>query len=857
MKRVIKSVTLVAILLFVMLQAASCKSVPAVEAEFELGYDGVVKISEGNPLKAKINNMGEGFSGELQIEIHKDGGNKVIFAKAFEMAPNSEKEIDLYTPIYTIQKNFVVSIVADGKKIYSEAIVPKRFISPDHTVIAVVTDQADDYRFFNNLELPNYNVDQEFYGKYQQSMSSSSFGGSSMTTTATLEVPEEEFQKTHILYFDSFSELSDQANYDFMDYIYIGDATNLNITSDIEAYIIEWMKLGNTLFIETGADYKKVMSQLPRSLINYDIVESDTKYFESIAYGIEINDNISVAQGHINKDVGGDTLVIEDINYGVSTMFGQGNLITLTMDLGDEPFKDHSSGNLLLASIVDIVNFSGDKDLYAQNNYNYDMQYRLGRIPTEKEPPYYLMVIIFLLYIAVVGPIIYAVFKRIDQRDKLWIAIPAASFVCLIVLYLVGFTTRYTKPITNSISSIEYTDGESYIDVTTELALFNNKNEDVKISWPQTEAIEFASSNDYYYDGPKDNKKLVGKMLIGEKHEYTQYDSPLWTPSYMMGHKVIPFETEFDGDMIRVVIIDDEMTFEVTNKTPLDLEYAFLMFGNSMYKIGDFKAYETVTLTDGYTGDVYQFFDTEMAPGLYNDYTAEGRKKQADIDLLRERTENSYYQNMNQISTNMEAKIYGINRDSIGYEIDINNAETEDFSKNIVTISGEINYVSGETIRLPHGSIQATYNYDNQGGKGDFYMNQDHQFGMIAEMYELREAELLYYIPEFIDIEELEFNIGGIYEQMKFYDVYNGYETSQPLKSTFSIFNVVTGDYDVIEFTEDATDLISTIVLDATDYIEVDSGAVILRFEVYPDNDTFDNVYKMTVPTISVKGVVK
>lgn len=854
MKNKMVKAALIGVVLLVVLSISGCRQTTAVEAEFELGYDGVVKISDGNPISAQINNQGKGFIGEVQIEVDKNGQEKLIYAKAFEIAASSEKELEMYIPIYTIQKNFKVSILVEGKEVYSQKIVPKKFISPDHTVIAVITDQPDDYRFMNAVDLPKYRIDDKFMSSYQYGIQSQSYGPlSSTVSSVAVEAVEEEKDRTHVLYFESFAEFKEKVNYDFMDYIYVGKSSHLNVTSEVEGYLLDWMNEGNTLFIESGKDYKKIMSQLPEALINYNITSTEAVEIGTLV-GFPLNETMVVTQGGFSATYESDYVVLDESAYGVASEVGAGQLVTLMIDMASDPLDDWLYTHALIKEIFETTNGESDLTYYVDDRY-YNNTYRLSRIPDEKAPPYAAMVLIFLIYIAVVGPIIYVVFKAKDKRDYLWIAIPVTSVFFIVVLYLVGFATRYDKPITNSISTITYSEGEGYLEVNTDIALFNNKNEDVTISWSEEENLEFSSDNDRYYGQYQESKKLVGKVLMGKQRSYTAYDTPLWTASYMTANKVLPFEAATDKPLARLLPGDEMMGLEVTNPTPLNLEYAFVTFGNSMYAIGDMEAYETVTVTEGFTGDVYQFFDSELVPNLYGDYTVEGRKRQADIEILRERAENQYYSRMdNNIGSTIDVTIFGVNRDVIGYDININDEETEDFSRNVVNLEGQISYESGEEIVLPQGSLESDYSYDAIRGHMNVY--NDHNIGKVVDIYEVYEGSFEWTIPEFVEVSEIGLSVYNMYDNEVFYAIYNTYNkgtVGMPLECEFSLYNVVTNEWDPIELedSEDATE----IIVDVERYVE--SESVKLRFIVLDSNTTVKHGIAMLSPEVSVKGVVK
>lgn len=846
------------LLLLAVIGLSGCKEAVDLEADFELGYEGVVKVSEGNPMRAKINNQGTGFEGELQIEVDKDGQSKVIFAKAFEIAPSSEKDIEMYVPVYTIQKNFKVSIVVDGKEAYSKRIVPKKFISPEHTVIAVITDQPDVYRFMNTTKLPKFRYEDDFMNSYQSSIrySQNQFGVSTTTSVMVTEEKAIEEDKTHILYFESFAEFKEKVNYDFMDYIYIGKTSHLNMNEEVETYLLDWINEGNTLFVETGADYKKIMSQLPKSLINYQVDGTEDQEIKSLD-GYELEGTLTFTQGTMSEGFKSEYISIDDQNFGVVSGIGAGQLVTLMVDMTQKPLDEWLYTNTLMEKIFETARADNGERVY-EDNYNHNQNYRLSRIPDDKAPPYLAMVLIFMFYIAIVGPIIYAIFKARDKRDYLWVAIPVTSVVCLVLLYIVGLSTRYEKPITNSISTISYLDGTDYMEVETAIALFNNKNSDVTISWKEEENVEFNSENNRYYGNYQANKKLVGKMLTGKTRSYTIYDTPLWTPSYMSANKVLPFESQSDKALAKVLSNKEAIELVITNPTPLDLEYAFVSFGNSLYAIGDLAANETVTVSKGYNGDAYQFFDQELVPDMYMDRTLEGRKQQANIEILRESLDRyNYPQRENQVTSNMGVVIYGLNSDVIGYDIGINDEETEDFSRNVVMLRGDVSYESGEDIVLPSGTIVTQYEYD-QYSNGHMSIYTDNNIGNIVDLNGVEEGLFYWSIPDFIDIETIELNVDGLYNNESFYDVYNnntnnGQVLTISLPCEFALYNGDSEEWDLIDL--DETQLSTSFSVDASKY--VDDGKLQLRFILEATASSYKYGMNMKAPELEVKGVVK
>ncbi len=110
-----------------------------------------------------MRNAGEAVSGEIQIDIATDGQSQIVFAVPFDISQGAEKVLDVYIPVYTVQKEFPVRIVVDNTTVYEQKVKARQFLSPERAVIAVISEQPDHYRFFNQMHLSAMVKEEELY----------------------------------------------------------------------------------------------------------------------------------------------------------------------------------------------------------------------------------------------------------------------------------------------------------------------------------------------------------------------------------------------------------------------------------------------------------------------------------------------------------------------------------------------------------------------------------------------------------------------------------------------------------------------------------------------------------------------
>ncbi len=831
-RKIIFQVMFLAMLLVMI---AGCQKKEAnLEVDVEIGYDQVVKISEGNPLSLTMRNLGEAVDGEIQIDIATDGQEQIVLAVPFDISQGAEKVFDLHIPIYTVQKKFPIRIVVENATVYEDEMTVRQFLSPERAVVGVITDQPDQYRFFNQMELSPHIRDEERYA-YERA------------TVEQAAIPTESVHP-HIIYFDSVQEFNDKEALSFFDYIYMGNASNLGFSQVIESNVFNWIQQGNTLFIETGANYQRSMNQLPESLkqVNFSEVREETLDFTgsdlpfvgeaTLAYGDRLRQDISLIQEN-------------DKVLGYAERLGAGRLITLSMDLSAKPLARWNADGLLLSHLMNILDVKAEM-IQGQINYYGNNSYQLRYIPMEKQPPYGLMALILGIYSILVGPITYYVLKRKDRRDLMWIAVPAMAITCVTLIYLLGFMTRYDKPISNSISEINYHQGQQFLEINSEIALFNNKNNQMTVSWDSDESFMITSlNNSNYYGDTRENKQTKGKLFLGTRAYYESYDTTLWEPTYATGKKVVPIEKQEIDETAQIGIFDEHVEFTVTNPTPIRIEYTVAVWGNQLYEIGTLEPYGQKTISGEGQKDVYQYLEqTYQMSQFYQNPGAYSSQLRNDVSFLEDHLYRTYEKNRN-ISTDQMVLI-GLNKDEVGYAIQINEKDVDEYSRNIVALNMDYHFDFGDQVDLPYGFLQASIGVERHGYIEEGYSYMDGQY----ETIDLYEAEKVYYtwrLPDGLSADKVKLKLEELYTNEAYYNKLRnnlGQTSSKGEAVDILIKNIQTQEWEPIEAS------VETFDLDVSKYLSTDNEVSVCYDMTGLNRMSRD--YIMIVPGIGIEGGV-
>jgi len=421
------------------------------DIDFQLGFDDTVKIANGNPLKATIRNNGKELTGELQVEVNQNTMESVIFSKAFQIPENGEKKIQMVIPVYTIQKEFKVKVIAEGRTVFEDTISMSNFISPYQPTIGMISDQPDEYRFLNRVGYDNYVKDDDIARLFRR------FGHSGQNSAKYDEIGEK--SEPEVLYFNDLGDFEELDNLSFFNYIYIGDSEQLKINDEMKNKLLIWINNGGNLIYETGKDYKRLYSFLPEEILNFNVQSIEAMDIGLLSELNEVNDLVSMASGNIKE--GTDSKIYEEDGFNVAayTLMGQGQIINILTDLNEAALIDDNLPNAILNIALEHginASLSVFSDVYKDRDNDGSYYNILSYIPSDKKPPFSLMAILFTVYIFLTGIGLYFILKKLDKRDYIWIGVPILSIVCLLIIYIVGYGTRYSKPVINTLSKVIY-----------------------------------------------------------------------------------------------------------------------------------------------------------------------------------------------------------------------------------------------------------------------------------------------------------------------------------------------------------------------------------------------------------------
>lgn len=677
--------------------------------EITCGIDGYAKYNAYLPVSLHItNNYGENFEGTVRLVSAAEYTDDFIaYSKDLLLSAEESRTISLALPATSSYPTFYLVIEdASGKEIMTKKVRASLSFTQDIYVGILTQD-------FNSL---NYLDSMPIY----------------LNTEASYEA-------TRIFALDE-TTLADTANgLDVLDIILINNF-DTGMLSDAQYQSLKtWVSNGGILIVGTGTTYAKTLSlfkddymtgsigTVSAADLNFNLdgytavkrnepleyddadieditdVESNTEAAgETEAYSYEdmiITEetesyNVQMSSEVLDKI---DSIAINMLDikmndaiqypdYGCQVLpKDAGAIVLFDFDLGEEPFAGWDFNTEAIQKILSELaqNYRWDLNHYYTTETDYwSITSMLTNILSDTLPEIGSYATILLLYIAIIGPVLYLVLKKIDKRQLVWGIIPAAAIGVTAIIFLFGGNTRLKKPFLNYATILHYDNG--YLVDDTYFSSTSPNNSDYSFAVGGEYQVRPVNNSYYYYNSYFYNSNTSDadisnySLNINSQEDHTVLDVKN-VRSFSTRYYSAARETNDEGSL-DIDVHYDKANYKgsVTNNTNYALSNAALLVGQQIYLIGDLAAGETFELSKTADNNMsYYYYD--IAYYLLPDNNTSG---EADAALSARRNMLSAY-----INTLNNARYYSGSY-STGSSMYLLVGFTEDYEVALNTASG-------------------------------------------------------------------------------------------------------------------------------------------------------------------------
>jgi hypothetical protein len=565
----------------------------ALTIEAEVGYEGTYLMNHWTPVRIIVENAGRDLEGSLEVLVPSDSRSSVVYATPVVLPNTSSKEYTIYVKIHGLNRSLDIQLLDKNRKLVEEIEIENlNPVSSDNYFLGLVTDDEPSLGYWK--ERMNGN---QLLSRYQPiSLNAANF-------------PD----RREVL--DNFSML-----------IFNNIETSSFRQEQLEA-LDYWLENGGVLIIGTGVNGRRTLSGLSGSIV--PIVPGEVSEL-NISEAAPVLEDISgrPVLGSIPLNIMGfkteeGTVLVPDLVRMYRN--GSGVIYVSAFDIGTEPVLSWTGNKMFWENLL-YDSLSEQAIRMLQNPYiklqgSLGIEEILGYIESMELPSIAVVLFLFLLYLAMAGPLNYMVLKKIDKREWSWITIPALSVIFAVVIYGLGYNTKGGDIIMNTVSVVNMDSDSKGGDLTNYVGIFIPRRGDYRIDVDRDALLTL--NNQYNrYPNPASGDSSGGAVearIIQGKPAQIQFDNVnIWT---MKTFKMDTQRVDFGSIEADLYYEMGKIKGTVENKTPYPLEDFVVYMENAYTKVGNIAAGEKknveLSLSLQPQGSYYRNSYYDMIESLY------------------------------------------------------------------------------------------------------------------------------------------------------------------------------------------------------------------------------------------------
>jgi len=418
---------LVMLMMSFLLPSTQAQAAAPLEVKATAGISGKAKYQSVVPLQVTVKNNGADFSGDMAINSSNSYEAASALVVPIDIAAGEEKTFTFY--LDGLADNgysdadlfaFYEGNIEKGKKIAYKGTkrLQSNFLDPTSTFVYTLTDKSD--RLSALLRLSSF-------------------------------VPQNNVEIFNINQLKDYTFPEDEQGLAMANVIVVDEVAIADLAQKQQEALLKWVQDGGTLLLgatdQVDATAGVFKDYLPMSL-SQETTSISAETLTKLSGGGIFTQPISI---HTATNLEGSLPVLTENNVVLASKkkIGGGEIIQTAFSLGDQPLASMDGYAALLAKMIDIQSISQHGMMNQGQSPLDQISYELRSI-NELFPSFEVsvsyMLIVIILYIIIIGPVLYFVLKKVDKREHAWWIIPVFSIVLSIGLFIVGAKDRIVQP---------------------------------------------------------------------------------------------------------------------------------------------------------------------------------------------------------------------------------------------------------------------------------------------------------------------------------------------------------------------------------------------------------------------------
>ncbi|MCM1441493.1 MAG: hypothetical protein NC131_20140, partial [Roseburia sp.] len=387
-------------------------------------------------------------------------------------------------------------------------------------------------------------------------------------------------------------------NLDSLEFLVIDKYDTSVLTSDETAAIEEWNIDGGVLIVGTGKYAEDTLTGLDYLEIEYSYTAGNKPYY-SCAY---LNmDELETAEFVFAKYA-----YLENTLIAARTRaHGVGMIGVLPYSLselgksGDDVYISTTQDEFIY-DVLNVISEDAPKRYDSPTASNYNILYIVGKFLAAfgndaNSLSFGLLKVIIIIYVILVGPILYLILRALKKRDLYWALTPALSLMGIIIVMFTGRGFRMTQTTVYSVTACNMSEPDEY-DCMTYMHCYDAGHDEWRLRLSQDYGYASSVST---YTNEDDDAYSYRILKEGERLFFGAAPAASFEDAYFYADKKakmkdigsiecsLPYHFRLSADK-----------YTVTNNTGYDFEYLAVLNNNYLWIYEGLKAGETYNFAE-------------------------------------------------------------------------------------------------------------------------------------------------------------------------------------------------------------------------------------------------------------------
>lgn len=524
----------------------STLAAPGLSLEASMGYEGAITYVRRLPITVRVQNDGPDVEGRVAVDVNRSEREFDRYEMPLSVASGASVQVVLPVVLTQRQKQYTVSFLRDGEILAQTTVQPEGVINPMNLIVGVLGEQTGLMRAFT--------LDQ---------------AGDTLVRG--------EYWKPVALTPEIFP--SDVEGLRFFDMLAVEGVDLSALSADQQQALDEWLRAGGILWVGGGARatetfgfFTKYTGITAGALTDGgDVGASLLKLFSVSGAGTGNGVMLSPLVGAGGMSLGEEPLA--DI-----TRVEGGYVMTTAFGMSEKPFCDWMAQNVIAQRILlrfaqgayrTMVNQRSSGSYQSGgDSVNTGATLQIG-VPNGRGMIWPMLVLALFIVLAGFGG--YALLRRLDKREWMWLSVPVLALAASLTLWGLSGVLNLRDPIAVHCTNV-LVDQDGQVSGYTSVSVARAERDPLSVSVDEGE-IDLPSTLSYYM--PSDSQEQEAAAKLRMTYTYGAHET-LTVPSEQ-GWKQLSFLVRgaYTREVANVSGVcaweGDDLVFTLTNGSSLAL----------------------------------------------------------------------------------------------------------------------------------------------------------------------------------------------------------------------------------------------------------------------------------------------